>query len=86
MVDKDSVLLEKECYSASFRLHTNLLSVAKGLTYSRTGSYGGRGSGSRRDELQQGYTNASDCLKQTCIIRKERKENYIATCLCQWFA
>lgn len=60
----NSVLLEKECYSASFRLHTNLLSVVKGLTYSRTGSYGGRGSGSRRDEQQQGYTSAGDCLKQ----------------------
>lgn len=61
----NSVLLEKECYSASFRLRTNLLSVVTGLTYSRTGSYGGRVSGSRRDEQQQGYTSADDCFKQT---------------------
>lgn len=52
IVDMNSVLLE--CYYAHFRMHTNSLSVAKGLTCSRTGSFGGRGSGARRDEQQQG--------------------------------
>jgi len=58
----NSVLLEKECYYAPLRLHTDLLSVAKGLTCSRTGSCGGRGSGAGRDEQQQGCTNTGDCL------------------------
>lgn len=63
--DMNSVLLEKEFCYAPFRLHTNLLSVAKGLTCSRTGSCGGRGSGARRDKRQQGHTNTNDFLKQT---------------------
>lgn len=61
----NSVLLRKECYSAPFRLPTDSLSVAKGLTCSRTGVFGERGSGERRGEQQQGCTTTNDCLKQT---------------------
>lgn len=68
-VDVNSVLWKKECYSAPFEL----LSVAKGLTCSRTGVFGERGSGERQEEQQQGWVSTSGCLKQTWIIRKERR-------------